>query len=98
MIVSRRLVLAIIFWLGVGAVVGHGFFDVLVTRGEKHYLLSQARAELGLAQPVTLDGVMRRTIDDALKAAVVWGGLVAGAGIVSVVLFDRSGRQPRLRG
>jgi len=96
--VSRRLALAIIVWLGVGAVVGHGFFDVLVTRGEKHYLLSQARAELGLAEPVTLDGVMRRTIRDALKVAVIWGGLVAGAGIVSALVLERSGRQPRLRG
>lgn len=94
---SRRLVVAILVWLGVGAVVGHGFFDVLVTRGEKHYLLNQARAELGLAEPETLDTVMRRTIDDALKVAVVWGVLVAGSGIATAVVLERGGRAPRWR-
>lgn len=94
---SRRLILAILVWLGIGTVVGHGFFDVLVSRGEKHYLLGQARAELELAEPVTLDGVMRRTISDALRVAVIWGAFVAGAGIATTLVLERGARgRPRV--
>jgi hypothetical protein len=72
---------AVAFWLAVGFVVFNGFFDVFVTRGEKQYLLRQARQELGVGPAITMDEVMTSTIHDAVRKAGLWGVLVFGAGI-----------------
>jgi hypothetical protein len=72
---------AVGFWLAAGFVVFNGFFDVFVSRGEKQYLLGQARHELGVGPAVTMDQVMTATIHDALLKAGLWGVLVFGAGV-----------------
>jgi hypothetical protein len=84
-----------LFWLVVSFVIWNGFFDILITRGEKQYLLSQARAELGLEPPRTIDEVMGRTIADARRVASIWAILVFVSGITSTLV---AGRRPKSRG
>jgi dUTP pyrophosphatase len=60
--------------------VWNGFFDILVTRGEKQYLLSQARYELGLGPRVTMDEIMTQTVADARRIATLWAAIVFAAG------------------
>ena len=55
-------------------VVWNGIFDYLITRGEREYFWSQARAESGAGPPVVLHDMMQATIS---YAAVV-GPLVGG--------------------
>lgn len=77
------------FWLVVALIVWNGFFDILVTRGEKQYLLGQARHELGIGPAVSIDGVMTPTIHDAARKASVWGVLVFVAGVGSAIHVRR---------
>jgi hypothetical protein len=86
---GRLLGWTVLFWLAAAFVVWNGFFDILVTRGEKQYLLSQARYELGVAPPRTIDEVMTRTIADARRIASIWGGIVLAAGIGSTLIVAR---------
>jgi hypothetical protein len=87
---------AILFWLGIAFFVWNGFFDILITRGEKFYLLSQARHELGLGPRLTIDEVMSRTIADAARVASIWAGIVFAAGIGTIGLLTgfRQARRP----
>jgi hypothetical protein len=86
---ERRLRLALGFWLAVAGVVWNGFFDILVTRGEKQYLLVQARHELGAGPPASMDDVMSVTIHDAARTATVWALLVFAAGAGCTVYVRR---------
>lgn len=72
---------AVVVWGALSAAVWNGFFDVLVNRGEKGYLLAQARAELGLGPRVTLGEVMSTTIADAAAVSTRWAVLVLAAGL-----------------
>lgn len=84
---------AIVFWVVLAFVVWNGFFDILVTRGEKQYLLSQARHELGLGPKVTIHDVMSRTIGDATRTATIWAALILASGIGSTYLVTRRHRR-----
>jgi hypothetical protein len=77
----RRWLWAILLWGTLAAAVWNGFFDVLVNRGEKGYLLGQARAELGLGPRVTMGEVMATTVDDAARVSTRWALLVLAAGL-----------------
>jgi hypothetical protein len=79
--VSRFWLRAVLFWAALGLVVGHGFFDVLITRGEKQVLLDEARHDAGRGGPLDIDLVMRQTIHEALRAGAIWSALVFGAGM-----------------
>lgn len=83
-----------LFWLLVSFAVWNGFFDILVTRGEKQYFLSQARYELGVGPRITIHEVMSRTIHDAVRIASIWAGVVFTAGLVATILFARERRRP----
>jgi hypothetical protein len=87
----RTLIRAGLFWLFVSFVVWNGFFDILVTRGEKQYFLAQARHELGLAPRPTIHAIMSRTIHDAVRTAAIWAALVFVAGVGSTLVVLRSG-------
>lgn len=89
---TRRVRWALLFWLLVAFLVWNGFFDILVTRGEKQYLLSQARYELGVGRRVTMDEVMTRTVVDARRVATIWAAIVLAAGAGCVIGLSRSGR------
>ena len=88
---AARAVVAL--WLLVGAVVWSGIFDILVIRGEKQYLLDQARHELGLRPRASLDAVMRRTVHDAAGTASAWAGFVVAAGLGTAAGVRRGTRR-----
>jgi hypothetical protein len=95
----RALGWFLLFWLGVSFAVWNGFFDILVTRGEKQYFLSQARHELGLGPRTTVHEVMTRTIHDAVRIASIWALIVFASGVGSVLVARRPtrGEAPRQR-
>jgi hypothetical protein len=80
----------LIVWIGIGVVVWNGFFDLLMTRGVKEYLYRQAEHELGRGKPVTMREIMNETRADAAVKASIWAVLVAGAGVLTVILCTRS--------
>jgi hypothetical protein len=77
----RWLRFALAFWLVLAFVIWNGFFDVFVSRGEKQYLLGQARHELGIGPEVTMDEVMTTTIRDAVRKSSIWGVVILLAGV-----------------
>lgn len=85
---------ALLIWIGLAAVVWNGFFDLLVSRGQKQYFLEQARFELGLGPEPSLDDVMRRTRQDAVRVASLWAVLIVAAGAATVVLLTRRQGRP----
>jgi hypothetical protein len=85
----RRRVLLIV-WIGIGVVVWNGVFDLLMTRGVKEYLYRQAAHELGRGERVAMREIMNETMADAAVKASIWAVLVAGAGILTVILCTRS--------
>jgi hypothetical protein len=80
----------LIIWIGIGVVVWNGFFDLFMTRGVKEYLYRQAEYELGRGKPVTMREIMDETKADAAVKASIWAVLVAGAGVLTVILCTRS--------
>jgi hypothetical protein len=86
--VGRRLLL--IVWIGIGVVVWNGVFDLFMTRGVKEYLYRQAAHELGRGERVTVREIMHETVTDAAVKASIWAVLVAGAGVLTVILCTRS--------
>jgi hypothetical protein len=85
---GRRVFL--IVWIGIGVVVWNGFFDLFMTRGVKEYLYRQAQHELGRGEQVTMREVMDETRVDAAVKASIWAVLIAGAGVLTVILCTRS--------
>ncbi|MCL4812960.1 MAG: hypothetical protein KJ061_10765 [Vicinamibacteraceae bacterium] len=88
----RRWLWALVVWGALSAAVWNGFFDVLVNRGEKGYLLAQARAELGLGPRVTMGEVMATTVEDAARVSTRWAVIVLAAGLVATGI---TARRPR---
>jgi hypothetical protein len=76
--------------MGIGVVVWNGFFDLFMTRGVKEYLYRQAAHELGRSEHVTMHEIMDQTLADAAVKASIWAILIAGAGILTVILCTRS--------
>jgi hypothetical protein len=91
--VPRWLAFATGFWLAVAFLVWNGFFDILVTRGEKQYLLNQARHEIGLGPATTMDEVMSETIRDAAVKATIWGVIVFASGVGGSACVRRLARR-----
>ncbi len=56
--------------------VWNGIFGLLVSRGEKQYLLDQARHELGLGPEASLPARMEGTIRDGVGQATRWAVVV----------------------
>ncbi|MGE3842894.1 MAG: hypothetical protein AB7I50_15070 [Vicinamibacterales bacterium] len=80
---------ALLIWIGLAVVVWNGFFDLLVSRGEKQYFLERARFELGLDPEPSLHEIMRATRHDAARSASIWALLVVVAGAGTAVLLTR---------
>jgi hypothetical protein len=83
---------AVFFWLAIAFVVWNGFFGLLVSRGEKQYLLGQARHALGVGPRVTIHEVMSRTVADAVRVASTWAGFVFVAGVGWTAYMTSKGR------
>jgi hypothetical protein len=87
--VPRWLRFAVPFWLAAAFVVWNGFFDILVTRGEKQYLLGQARHEAGAGPAVSVDTIMTETIHDAALKASLWALVIVVAGLAGSYWVSR---------
>jgi hypothetical protein len=80
-VTRRAWLLALGFWTLVAFVVWNGFFDLFVSRGQKHYFAAQAWHELGRGPRVTIDGVMTQTVADALGWSSLWAAFILAAGL-----------------
>jgi hypothetical protein len=74
-----------------GLLVWNGIFGLLVSRGEKQYLLDQARHELALGPEASLPARMRGTIEHGAWEATRWAGVVIALGVAAVWLGGRRG-------
>lgn len=98
MTARRGRLLACLVCLFTALLVWNGIFGVLVSRGEKQYLLDQARAELGLGPPASLSHRMDETVRDAVRQATRWSLVVFLLGVAAVVLASRPRDEPRADG
>jgi hypothetical protein len=76
--------------LFVAFLVWNGIFGLLVSRGEKQYLLDQARHELGRGPAASLPGRMEGTVRDGARLATRWAVVVFGLGAVAVWVMSRA--------
>lgn len=90
---GRGRLLAYLLCLVAAGLVWHGVFGLLVSRGEKQYLLDQARAELGRRPPVSMSRVMDDTIRDGVRQASRWAAAVFSLTAAGVWLAQRSKRE-----
>lgn len=73
---TRRALVAYGLCVFAAFLVWNGIFGLLVSRGEKQYLLDQARHELGLGPAASLPGRMRVTIRNGVVEAGRWAVVV----------------------
>ena len=69
--------------------VWNGIFGLLVSRGEKQYLLDQARHELRLGPEASLPDRMSVTVRSGMIEATRWAVVVFALGAASVWLVTR---------
>ena len=89
----RARVVAYLLCLGTAFLVWNGIFGLLVSRGEKQYLLDQARHELGLGPIASLPSRMAGTIADGAREATRWAVVVFVLGASAVWVSGRGQRQ-----
>ena len=85
----RGRVVAYLLCLFTAFLVWNGIFGLLVSRGEKQYLLDQARHELGLGPEASLPARMEATIHDGVRMATRWAVVVFVLGSGAVWLGGR---------
>lgn len=73
-------------WVCVAGAVWSGFYDLLISRGAKDYLLREAQARLGDGPPASMPAIMAQTQHDAAITASVWAALIVLAGWASIWL------------
>lgn len=88
----RARVVAYLLCLGTSFLVWNGIFGLLVSRGEKQYLLDQARHELGLGPLASLPQRMDGTIRDGAREATRWAVVVFVLGATAVWVSGRGAR------
>jgi hypothetical protein len=86
---TRRRLVAYGLCLFTAALVWNGIFGLLVSRGEKQYLLDQARHELRLGPEASLPERMRGTIRNGVVEATRWAVVVCGLGAAAVWFASR---------
>jgi hypothetical protein len=89
----RALVVSYLLCLGTAFLVWNGIFGLMVSRGEKQYLLDQARHELGLGPVASLPQRMDGTIRDGAREATRWAVGVFVLGAAAVWVSGRGQRQ-----
>ena len=92
MTTRRARLVAYLLCLLTAFLVWNGIFGLLVSRGEKQYLLDQARHELGLAPVASLPQRMEGTIANGVREATRWAVVVFGLGVVAVWVSGRGQR------
>ncbi len=93
MTARRRRAIAYGLCLFSAVLVWNGIFGLMVSRGEKQYLLDQARHELGLGPQAQLPTRMRDTISRGANEATRWALVVFALGAASVWLATRQDEQ-----
>ena len=93
MTARRRRAVAYGICLFSAFLVWNGIFGLMVSRGEKQYLLDQARHELGLGPEAQLPTRMRDTIGAGANEATRWALVVFVLGAASVWLATRRDEQ-----
>jgi hypothetical protein len=83
---ARRLAIAL--WLVMAVVVWNGLYDLRITLGVRDYLMKQALHDAGRGPEVTISDAMHETVRDAVRVASLWGGIVLGAGLITVRLGE----------
>jgi len=83
---TRVLVLV---WMGVAVTVWNGFYDLLITRGTKEYLMRSAFSRLGEGPSVSMVDIMAQTSHDAVFTASLWAGFVLASGWATIWLVRR---------
>lgn len=76
-------------WAGIAVAVWSGFYDLMITRGTKEYLMQNALNRLGEAPPASMAGIMARTSHDAAITSSLWAGAVLAAGWATIWLARR---------
>lgn len=76
-------------WLVVAVAVWNGFYDLLITRGVKEYLMRNAQARLGEIPTPSMAAIMNQTSSDAVVTATLWASLVLVAGWLTIWLARR---------
>ena len=89
MTARRARVVAYGLCLFTAFLVWNGIFGLLVSRGEKQYLLDQARHELGLGPVASLPARMDGTIHDGVRQATRWAVVVFVLGATAVRVASR---------
>lgn len=89
----RALVVSYLLCLGAAFLVWNGIFGLMVSRGEKQYLLDQARHELGLGPVASLPQRMDGTIRDGAREATRWAVVVFVLGVAAVWVSGRGQRR-----
>ena len=85
----RGRVVAYLLCLFTAFLVWNGIFGLMVSRGEKQYLLDQARHELGLGPEASLPARMDATIHAGVREATRWAVVVFVLGATAVWLAGR---------
>ena len=89
MTTRRARGIAYLICLATAFLVWNGIFGLLVSRGEKQYLLDQARHELGRGPDVSLPWRMDTTIQGGVREASRWAIVVFGLSATAVWLVSR---------
>lgn len=89
---TRGIAVGVVLSLTAAFLVWNGMFGLHVSRGEKQYLLEEARYRLGESEAPSLSGIMADTVRDGARQATWWGGVVLGLGLAATYAASR---QPR---
>lgn len=89
----RALTVSYLLCLGTAFLVWNGIFGLMVSRGEKQYLLDQARHELGMGPLASLPARMEATIADGAREATRWAVVVLVLGSAAVWVSGRGRRE-----
>lgn len=73
-------------WVVMAVAVWNGFYDLLITRGAKEYLMRSAEARLGEGPVPSMAVIMAQTSHDAAITASIWAGVVLAAGWATIWL------------
>ena len=87
---ARRLAIAL--WVAMAVVVWNGLYDLRITLGVRDYLMKQALHDAGRGPAVTISDAMHETVRDAVRVATLWGGIILGAGLLTVTMMNRATR------
>lgn len=79
----RRWVVALALAATSAFLVWNGVFDLHVSRGEKQYLIEEARHRLGERPPPSMSGIMADTVRDGARQATWWAAVVFGLNLAA---------------